>query len=161
MANAHKGEVSFQCDGKNYTLRFSANALCELEDALDLGISAVAQLLSDPEKLRFKTVRAVFWAGLLDRQPGMTLQQAGELVTTLTLPIVLEKIGEAFTAAFPAPEASVPTRPQKPEPDMTPAPAGTGTISSENGAKPVSTTKPFGAAPQTTSSHDSRHAKLS
>jgi hypothetical protein len=160
MANAQRGEVAFECDGKSYALRFSSNALCELEDILNCGVNAIATQLSNPENLRIKTVRAVFWAGLLDRNPEMTLRDAGEIITSLTLPVALTKIGLAFSAAFPSTDESATVRPLMPEP-VNPGPAGTGATSFENGAKPGSKTKSFGAAPHETSSVSLPPAKLS
>ena len=34
MGNPHKGDVSFEVDGKRRALVYNMNALCELEDAL-------------------------------------------------------------------------------------------------------------------------------
>jgi hypothetical protein len=106
-------------------MRFSANALCELEDLLDMGVNAVAAQLSNVESLRLKTVRAIFWAGLRDRHPKITLQQAGELVTEITLPRAMEMIGTAFQLAFqdtpkarpPKPGSVVPAK-TEPEPEL-------------------------------------------
>lgn len=114
MANPHKGEVSFEVEGKQYVLSFSANALCEMEDVLNLGVSEIASRFEQVDKLRIKTVRAVFWAGLTDKHPDLTIKGAGDLIGKLTLPKAIELIGEAFTLAFPAPEASDDPRPRNP-----------------------------------------------
>ncbi len=163
MANVHKGEVGFDLEGKPYTLRFSANALCELEDALDCGINAVAAQLSKPESLRLKTVRAVFWAGLQDRHPQVTLQEAGEMVTALTLQGALGLIGQGLSAAFPQVDGvEGDTKQRPPQPAPATDPAGIGTTSSANGASSTaSPTKPSGAARRATSSPTSPPAKFS
>lgn len=167
MANPHKGEVDFEItntDGaaQTYTLRFSANALCELEDVLDMGINVIATQLSDVKDLRLKTVRAVFWAGLRDHHPGVTLREAGEIVTSMTLPVALEVVAKAFTAAFPEP----PTKADPPPPVPSAGPAkiaagGTGNVSLDNGVNKVSTTKSSGLGRPGTSSPSSTHAKPS
>jgi len=100
MANANRGEVSFRVDGKEYTLRYSTNALCELEDKLDLGIHEIAQRLANKETLRLKMVRAVLWAGLRDHHPDLTIEEAGELVSKAGMVDLLDKVGEAFTRSF-------------------------------------------------------------
>jgi hypothetical protein len=161
MANPHKGEVGFEIDGTPYTLRFSANALCELEDELGLGVNAIAGQLADPKDLRLKTVRAVFWAGLRDHHSEITLIQAGEIVTAMSLPVALETIANAFSAAFPSRETK--TDPQKPVPSAGPAKTvdGTGNTSSENGVNKVSTTKSSGPLRPGTSVTSSMHGKSS
>lgn len=126
MANKHKGEVSFEVAGVNYTMRFSANALCELEDALDMGINAVATQLGNPASLRLKTVRAVFWAGLRDHHPDMTTVQAGDLVTELGIPRAIELVGKAFELTFQDAPKVRPLKPGQPGPATTDQPAGTG-----------------------------------
>lgn len=130
MANRSKGEVSFEANGQSYTMRFSANALCELEDALDMGVTAVAIQMSSPENLRMRTVRAVLWAGLRDHHPNITQQEAGELVMEITFPKALELIGKAFEIAFH--QEPVKVRPQKPgqaSPAEKTESAGTGLLS--------------------------------
>lgn len=111
MANRFKGEVTFEAGEKSYTMRFSANALCELEDAIGMGVNSVAIQLADPASLRLKMVRAVFWAGLRDHHPEITLLQAGEIVTDLSLTKSMEMVSKAFELAF---QDNSKSRPQKP-----------------------------------------------
>lgn len=113
MGNPHRGEVTFEVEGKRYTLSFSANALCEMESALNLGVNEIAARLGQAEKLRITTVRAVFWAGLTDHHDGITIKDAGALLTQIKMPRAVELIGEAFALAFP--EASDDARPQTPD----------------------------------------------
>lgn len=100
MANKHRGQVSFEADGKPYTLCYSTNALCELEGALNVSISEVGVMLADLGKMKMKTVRAVLWAGLTDNHPGITLTQAGDVADAITTGKAMELIGEAFKLAF-------------------------------------------------------------
>jgi hypothetical protein len=130
LANKLKGEVSFEANDQSYTMRFSTNALCELEDALDMGINAVAEQLSKPDTLRLKTVRAVFWAGLRDHHPGMTVDDAGNLVSDITMPKALELIGKAFELTFQdAPKVRPPKPGQVAGPASKAPSAGTGLLS--------------------------------
>ncbi len=128
MANPHKGEVSFEVAGVAYTLSFSTNALCELEAHLDLGINEITALLGDVRKMRLRNVRAVFWAGLLDHHPGITVMKAGELAGHLKLPKVIELISNAFALAFPDDDAGGDKNPPVPGQG-----AGTGPASSKAG----------------------------
>ena len=113
MANKHRGEVELEVDGQTWTLRYSANALCELEDALNLGVAEIVETLQNPKGVRIKTLRALLWAGLRDRHPEMTLAMAGDLLTATGVPTAFEHVGQAIGRAFPqAKEARGDERPR-------------------------------------------------
>lgn len=117
MANPHRGEVSFEAEGTEYTLQYSNNALVELEDRLDRGIVDISsELLSwakDPKRIRLGTIRAVLWAGLREHHPEVDLRAAGEIITKAGGVLeITGLIGEAFSRAFPAPEKKG-SRPRK------------------------------------------------
>lgn len=99
MANQNRGEVTFPAGDKEYKLSFSVNALCELEDALDMPVAKIGDLLNDPVNLRLSTVRTVIWAALRDHHEDIDIKEAGKLATDI--PLVMSKIGEAFQLAFP------------------------------------------------------------
>jgi hypothetical protein len=127
VANKFKGEVSFNPGEKDYTLRYSANALCELEDALEMGVNAVATQLANPDSMRLKMVRVVFWAGLRDHHPDVTLLQAGEIITDLSLTKAMGLISSAFQLAFQDESKAHPPQPGKKSPGtVTVGSAGTG-----------------------------------
>ena len=103
MANPVKGEVSFAARGKKFTLVYSANAYASLEEELNCGIFDIYDKLKSwspprdqkgkpkPETteqmaarmagVRFGFARAVFWAGLLDHHPEITIGEAGNLIS--------------------------------------------------------------------------------
>jgi Phage tail tube protein, GTA-gp10 len=101
MANPVRGETAFEADGTTYTLSFSINALCALEDAMGEGIMEITRLLSDPAKLRLNNVRTVFWAGLRDHHAEVDIDQAGKLMTALGQVEAIEMAGKALALAFP------------------------------------------------------------
>lgn len=125
MANPHRGEVAFSAGGKDYKLSFSANALCELEDALDLSIHQIAERLGGLN-IRIKYVRAALWAGLTDHQPGITIKEAGTILGEINVARAIELITEAFTRSHPE-AADNDDRP--PQPVQIPAKDGTGPAS--------------------------------
>lgn len=103
MANALRGEKSFTADGRAYTVKFSINAICELEDALGLSVAELGTAMADPARLRIRMMRALLWAGLRDKHPEVTIEDAGRLLddgATRIMPVV----AEAFALAFPAEE---------------------------------------------------------
>jgi hypothetical protein len=101
MANPHRGEVPFDLDGKSYKLAYSINALCELEDQMGKSVVEIADLLSKPERLHVSAVRTLFWAGLLDNHPGVTPEEAGNIMTGLGIVPALGLVAKTFVLAFP------------------------------------------------------------
>lgn len=60
-------------DGREYTLRYTVNALCCLEDQADGSL----------EKLLGKGIsglRGLLWCGLMEEDPSLTLAKTGELL---------------------------------------------------------------------------------
>jgi hypothetical protein len=110
MANKHKGEVALEADGKAYTMRLSANALCELEGVLQRSAPEVFAGLGDVD---FRSVRAIVWASLTESVPGITLAGAGTIIDAVGIKAVVVKIAELVKVTFPqdAGEAS-PENPQ-------------------------------------------------
>ena len=103
MANPARGEVAFKVADAEYTLRFSTNAICELEDRLDKGLNVIVANME-----RLSTVRALLWAGLRAKHPEVTMAQAGEVIDACGMAAATEIIGKALTAAFPQAEAGDP-----------------------------------------------------
>jgi tail tube GTA-gp10-like protein len=108
MANPHKGEVEFTVDRTAYTLSFSINAMCELENALGGNVVELAGMMADPSKMTFNKIRAVFWAGLLDHHDGIDEVAAGRIMKDVGFAAAAELIVKAFTVAFPEVQGSAP-----------------------------------------------------
>lgn len=108
MANAQRGGVTLEAGGKAYTLSFSINAMCELEDAFGKPVMEVIEDFqnadTDGSKLSIKTVRVLIWAALIDHHPEMTQQDAGRLTIGTDMNTVMEKVGLALQRAFPEQE---------------------------------------------------------
>lgn len=100
MANPARGEVALAVADTEYTLKFSTNAICELEDRLDKGLNVIVANME-----RLTTVRALLWAGLRAKHPDVTITQAGEMIDRIGMAQATEVIGKALTAAFPPSEA--------------------------------------------------------
>src|SRR5690606_4502101 len=114
MANPFRGGVPLTVGDKTYTLSFSVNAICELED--HFGGKPVAQIadgLDDPKNVRMSTVRALVWAGLRDHHEEVSLKDAGLLASEAGVPACMEAVGRACQLAFPEQEAGDKPRPQK------------------------------------------------
>lgn len=89
MPNALKGEVGFEVEGEAYTLLLDFEALCELEGVLTPG----------DDRNGPRASRATLWAALQRHHAGLTLKDASDIITALTLPRVRELIGQAYDAS--------------------------------------------------------------
>lgn len=113
MANPHRGSVSLQAGDRAYTLSFSINALCELEDAFDAPVAKIAADMDKAENVRIKSVRLLVWAGLRDHHEEVDLKGAGLIATEAGIPACMAAIGQAFKLAFPDREGKKTPRPPK------------------------------------------------
>ena len=59
MANKYRGEAAVTINGREYTLRPSFDALCELETLIDASIDAALKQVNEG---RLSGLRAVVWA---------------------------------------------------------------------------------------------------
>lgn len=142
MANPHRGEIEFEAGGKTFALRYSVNAICDLEVLLGKGFVDITDEMATwspdadehgnpkPEtaeetvarwrRIRAGTVRAVFWASLHNCDKTITLERAGDVMSEIGgVQGALIQISRSLRAAMP-------DRP--PEPVQTnPAPAAPGT----------------------------------
>lgn len=84
--------------GKHYTIKYTYNALSEMEVNARSGI---ANLFSDKGKVGLNTVRLLIWAGLMHNMPNWTMNDAGDLIEQyLTEGGNLEKLMDPFKDAL-------------------------------------------------------------
>ncbi len=105
MANAQRGEVSFEASGKTWTMKIGTNAMCEIEDLTGKGISEVGQLLGNEKTASITLLRAVLCGSLQEHHEGITPRECSALMDEVGIDIIGQKIGEAFQAAFPKAKA--------------------------------------------------------
>lgn len=104
MANAARGHTGLTIDGVDYTLAFTANAMCELEEKTGQSVPLFLAGLEDPKNPPgFKEIRLLLWAGLLD-QHGLDLKAAGDLIDAIGLDAMGEKMAEAMARSLPSPD---------------------------------------------------------
>lgn len=92
MVNAVKGEVALQYDGATYRMRLDFNALAEFE--AEAGVENALVALQGGMNAR--NTRALFWAGLRQCHPEITLAEAGHILTAN-----MDRLGDALASAFP------------------------------------------------------------
>lgn len=93
MANKQRGFVEIELDKKR-KLRYTLNAVAEIEDKLGCAIQDLAE-----KNLGIKALRTMLWAGLLHEDKEITEEFVGDLVDFDNLHYAQEKITEAFALA--------------------------------------------------------------
>lgn len=144
MANAHRGEVVLKAGAATYRLCFNIDALCQLEDRLDLSVVQISERMEGGTP-RLSLLRALLWAGLQTHHAPIDEKTAGELIGEIGAVELMGHIMLAMNRAFgeddTAPEAeaggeAVPADPPPPGRRRARAasrPAGTGPASSTSG----------------------------
>lgn len=92
-----KGTPITLCDGVERTLKFTLNALAELEDKY----GSVDKAFEELDKGRIKAIRFVLWAGLLHTEEGLTEQQVGNLIDVSLMEELTTQLGVAFNSDMP------------------------------------------------------------
>ena len=96
-------------DGVERTIKFTLNAMAELEDRYGSVEEAFKQL----DNNSIKAVRCILWAGLIHEDPDLTEQQVGNLIDIQYMQELMTSLGEAFDADMPEseklPDDAVPT----------------------------------------------------
>ena len=114
MANKQRGEVALEHDGIVHVLRFSINEICDLEDEMDLSINEIIEVLQDEKRTRVKFLRTLFRRALAGGSGAdVSAKEAGDLLSEVGIQTAMEKIGEAFQAAFPVAEKENPPKVEK------------------------------------------------
>jgi hypothetical protein len=97
MANAERGYVDLTVGDKSYQLRFSTNALAEVETLLDRDIGEIVNQL---QAGRISALRALLYAALREKHPKVSLLDAGDILDG-DRAMVGEALGKALNLAFP------------------------------------------------------------
>ena len=96
MPNPALGEVAFHTADAEYTLKFSTNAICEMEDRINKGLSSIVQGMD-----RLSHVRALLWASLRAKHPDVSMEKAGAIIDLAGMKETTVAIGKALEAYFP------------------------------------------------------------
>lgn len=111
MANPARGSVALQAGDTAYTVSFSVNALCELEEAFGMSVQKIGSLFDDPDNVSMTNVRKLVMCGLHDHHEDVDEKEAGKIATDAGLQTCMDAISKAFQLAFP--EAAAGANPQK------------------------------------------------
>jgi len=97
-----KEYIPIKIGNKSRTLKFTYNALAELED-LGYPISEIGEKLASSVSL--KVLRALVWAGLLHEKSGLSPEDIGEQLELSQIGEIAQAVGDALAIAFPPVEA--------------------------------------------------------
>lgn len=87
-------------DGVERTIKFTLNAMAELEDRYGSVEEAFKQL----DNNSIKAVRCILWAGLIHEDPDLTEQQVGNLIDIQYMQELMASLGDAFDVDMPEAE---------------------------------------------------------
>lgn len=87
-------------DGVERTIKFTLNALAELEDRYGSVDEAFKQL----DNNSIKAVRCILWAGLIHEDPELTEQQVGNLIDIQYMQELMTSLNDAFDSDMPVAE---------------------------------------------------------
>jgi phosphoribosylanthranilate isomerase len=100
------GIVTAEISGREYRLKFGTAAMIQFEDAFDMPLLNLVELLENPETRRINMIVEAFRAGLAQYHPDLTKAEIMALVDDFGLMPTAELVLEAMDAAFPpAPDA--------------------------------------------------------
>lgn len=84
-------------DGNEYTVKFTMNAIVLLEERYGDFLTITEQF----QKISFKNIRTLIYAGLIEKYPKITEQYIGSHVDLQNINELVTTVMEAFTSAFP------------------------------------------------------------
>lgn len=119
MTNKIRGKVDFEVGGKVWSLHYTTNGMCELESAAGCGAMQFLQRLetTSAQSLSFGDVRLLFWAGLQEHHPEVTVRDAGALITDLGgIGQAMDLTGQAVADSLPEPDSGVDEKKAKTRP---------------------------------------------
>lgn len=85
------------CDGVERELKFTLNALAEMEERY----GSVDDAFKALDAGSIKAVRFVLWAGLMHTDENLTEKQVGNLIDTKCMAEIMEQLNAAFTEDMP------------------------------------------------------------
>jgi hypothetical protein len=91
MANKQRGIVEVELGGKVRNLRYTMNALAEIEDRLGVPLSEMENV-----KMTMKNVRIILHCGLIHEDEELTEKEVGNMVDLENMQYVQERVAEAF-----------------------------------------------------------------
>ena len=107
---------------KERELVYNFNSFIALQEAFEAqGEEAdLEEILKKAEKGKLKTIRTLLWAGLIDRNPDLTEEQVGRLLSPYNLQEVADKLTLAMNKSMPPAEKEATNAPNQETSPATP-----------------------------------------
>jgi Phage tail tube protein, GTA-gp10 len=105
--NPVKGEVSFECEGKKYTLVLGTFALAALERRMQMSWPQIIKRATDGQA-GINDMLAMVYCGLLRHHRQITEEQVADLIDNMGMAEISDILGQAFKLMFPGGEAGEP-----------------------------------------------------
>lgn len=114
MANLQKGEVSLPAGEETYTLSFSVNAFCRMEEADGRPFSEILEDLADAKSLTMQKLRWFVHMALSDHHPDLTPDDAGRIIMNAGgIEAVMVAVGKGLAASAPQEASGTPRPPNR------------------------------------------------
>lgn len=97
-----KKEASLNLGGKTYPLRFTLNAMAEMEDRYGTVEDAFKAL----EASNFKAIRFMLWVGIAHGGVTLTETEVGDMIDMENLPELVKALGSVADSDLPAEDQS-------------------------------------------------------
>jgi DNA-binding protein YbaB len=113
MADHTRGEVEVEAGGKKHVLRLTINQLISVQDALGYGDKDeefMKELLTGRLFRSFKKLRTLVYVAMQDATEDVTEEQAGDLITAMTLAKMPTVMLQCLRWAMPAAEPDEPRK---------------------------------------------------
>ena len=113
MANKFRGEADLVYErdtdaGPRTTTKklvYDANALCEIEEAIEMNLGELLEAMSDVKQIGMRTVRGILYGGLQKNHPAPSVQEgltiAGDIISDAGFEDTMEAIQKAMGGAMP------------------------------------------------------------
>lgn len=113
--NSLKGEVPLKVGNKEYTLKFTTNALCELEDRLNKGFSEIVMDAASKNIPSLNTVRCLLFCACMQyhKEEVSSLEVAGAIIDEAGFKEVLVAVVKTIAACLPDKEDTQKKTPSK------------------------------------------------
>ncbi len=99
-----RGELALSVEGEAFTLAFTPNALCDLEEETGKTVVQWArdiEAVVASEDISVRDLRLLFHVGLSEYHPDIDRKGAGKIMHRMGLVEAASKVMEAFMLAFP------------------------------------------------------------
>lgn len=97
MNNVRDNGVKITLDQER-TMKFSLNALCDLQDEYDDVMDVFGKAMNDRD---FKVIRKLVYVSLRDEDESLTERQVGSMITMQNLTDVINVLGDVLAASVP------------------------------------------------------------